>query len=129
MLDLTNTQPISKFSPIPDGEYFFEVDQSEIKKTKNGKGEYLKIRLNCLTKGFEGRKMWEQFNINHESEKAQNIGRAQLRAFLDAAGREPKLNEAHELIGIKITAKITTQESAGFDPKNIVTDWVSEPSF
>lgn len=129
MLDLTDVKELPKFELIPDGTYLFEIDEAEIKPTKSGEGEYLKIRLTCLTKGFEKKKCWEIFNIHNKSEKAQNIGRSQLKSMLTAAGKEPKLNDPKELIGLKVSAHIGTQESSGFNPKNIVLDWVQDVPF
>ena len=55
------------YDPIPEGDYIlkFEVVKGE----------------------FAGRLVWNIFNINNPSEKAQNIGRQQLVAWATACGK------------------------------------------
>jgi hypothetical protein len=125
LIDLRNIETKkSEYSTIPDGTYTFQCTESELKKTKAGTGSYIKITLSCLNQKYLGKKVWFMFNIENPSVTAQNIGRSQLKEFLNCAGLDDSgVKDAKDLIGAFVNASIATDHDPQYGRKNIVTKW------
>lgn len=97
------------FEPLPVGDYVVKVSASEVKAPKSDpKAEMIVLTADVLggvgdTAGVKcaGRKLFLRFNTVHKNAQAQNIGRAQFKAFRVAAGKlAPK--DTVELHGIPV---------------------------
>ena len=111
-LDLTNVKENS-FEPIPSGTYYVICDESEVKTTKDGTGEYINIKFKILSGEHEGRAVFNMFNIKNKNEKAVNIGIGQLKTFMKCAGETNMiLKSPLDLIGLRCDAvvKVKTDE-------------------
>lgn len=84
--DPSTVEETSANSPLPDGSYRVIVDNVELKPTKAGTGEMIVVTYKVLAGQHKGRLVWSHFNYKNKSEKAQNIGRAQLKRFLASVG-------------------------------------------
>jgi len=81
LVDLTDTKEQS-FAPLQAGMYFVECTNAIVKPTRAETGEYIEATLVVKTGTHEGRQLWVRFNIKNDSEKAQQIGKEQLKSFL-----------------------------------------------
>ena len=89
-----NVSDQSGYDPIPTGEYLFEVVDLELKETnkkRDGeakKGTYVNAHyaVSPTNMHYGNRRVFDIFNIENDSEKAEQIGRGQFRAFLRATG-------------------------------------------
>lgn len=81
-----NVEPAKAFEPIPAGKYLAVVTESEVKETKAGTGNYLKLTIEIIEGEHKGRKFWPMFNLKNPSEEAVKIGRGQLSALCRAIG-------------------------------------------
>ena len=75
------------YDPIPEGDYILKAIEAVEKDTKAGTGSYINVKFEVVKGEFAGRLVWNIFNINNPSEKAQNIGRQQLVAWATACGK------------------------------------------
>jgi hypothetical protein len=75
----------AEYDPIPDGEYVLKALDAEEKETSRGDGSYIKAKFEVVKGEYAGRLLWQNFNINNPSEKAQRIGRQQLVAWATPA--------------------------------------------
>lgn len=87
------------FSAVPAGKYKLlvsDIDVSQTKKKMTGmamRGEMIKVELEILDDKAAGSRVFERFNISHDNEQAQNIGRGQFARFAKACGVTLKIKE------------------------------------
>lgn len=98
----TNT---SNFDPVPEGKYTVRISGAELKSTKDGSGQYIKVEYTIAGPSCEGRKLWQNYNVRNASAKAEEIGRAQLAELCRAIGT-PRLGDTDELVGNAIEIKV-----------------------
>ncbi len=67
--------------PVPPGEYLLQVEAAEAGPTKDQTGVLLKVTHGVVSGEFEGRKIFNQYNIRNKSAQAQNIGISELKAL------------------------------------------------
>ena len=109
------------YEPLPAGWYEVKITGAELKDTKSGSGQYIKIEYTVTGEKFTGRKIWGNLNIVNESEKAEEIGRKQLSSLMSATGI-PTLTDTDELIGHDLSVKLKVREaSGGYDASNDVS--------
>lgn len=76
----------SDFSPLPKADYSLKVEETNVGPNKAGTGQRVKVTFSVQDKPYTGRKIWHNFNIKHTNAQAENIGKAELKEFLDAVG-------------------------------------------
>jgi hypothetical protein len=107
-------QPEYDNSPLPEGDYYLEVEAAIVKETANGKGAGANVTFTVLgevnTKEHKGRKLFQWYTLHHENSLAQRIGQEQFHGLRIAVG-DPTLNDTDLLLGKQIVA------SVGFDRK------------
>lgn len=126
-----NTQDLPEnsggdFAPIPSGWYTAKISEAELKTTKAGNGQYINVRYDITGPEYQGRVIFGMLNITNSSQKAEDIGRAQLGELLRAIGL-PRIGDTDELIGhdVQIKTKIQKDKTGEYEDKNIVTNWKS----
>jgi hypothetical protein len=114
MFDLTNVQAQS-FDVLPAGEYNVALVSAELKDTKNG-GQAIKSAFTVTDGEHQGRKLFHNFNVKNQSEKAQTIGLQQLKSMMTAAGwTDFKLDSVTKLEGIRVVVKTKIEKQEGYD--------------
>lgn len=95
---------VGNYEPIPPGVYDLQI-ADEIEK-ESAKGKLLQVTF-MLTHGqpHGGRYVKQRYTIEHQNVKAQNIGRAQLKALCVAALGKPTQNMG-ELLGRRVKGYI-----------------------
>lgn len=93
------------FDALPEGDYLLRITESEMHPTNAGDGEYLKITFDVMTPGFEGRKIFNNLNLNNPNPKAVEIAGAELGAICKAVGK-PVIQDSVELHGIPMMAHV-----------------------
>lgn len=93
--DATQHQP-ANFEPIPAGKYPMAIVDSEMKDTRNGRGQYLQLVCQILDGEQKGRKVFERLNLVNENATAVNIAQSTLAAICNATGVQ-KVNDSVEL--------------------------------
>ena len=100
------------FSPLPEGWYDTKITGSELKDTKSGTGQYIKVEFTVIGADFSGRKVWGMLNIRNDNEKAESIGRQQLNSLMAAIGLE-SLSDTDDLIGADVSIKVKIKPASG----------------
>lgn len=103
--------PVS-YDPIPDGEYTLKALEAEEKQTSKGDGSYIKVKFEVAKGEYAGRLLWQNFNINNPSEKAQRIGRQQLVAWATACGK-PDADDTDKLLEKPFRAAVSIEKGTG----------------
>lgn len=74
------------YGPLPAGEYEMMIVASTTKATKNGSGSYLELEMQVIGGEHSGRRHWEIFNLNNQSQQAVKIAQEQLAKLCFALG-------------------------------------------
>ncbi len=115
------------YSPIPKGEYTLKCTDAEVKTTRSG-GEMIAATFEVVGGDYDGRKVWNNFNIHNDSEKAQKIGREQVASWARACGK-PNASSFDELLERKFNASIDIEKGKdGYADKNRIIGYVMQGS-
>lgn len=102
----------ASYDPIPEGEYVLKALDAEEKTTAKGDGSYIKVKFEVVNGEHAGRLIWQNFNVNNPSEKAQRIGRQQIVAWATACGK-PDANDTDKLLESKFKAAVSIEKGTG----------------
>ena len=117
-----STQSYELLAP---GWYTAIITEGELKTTKAGDGEYIKLRYDITGPTGQGRCVFSNFNIKNKSTKAEEIGRQQLGEMMRAVGL-PSVSNTDELINGHLTIKIDVRPASGeYAAQNEVKGWRS----
>jgi hypothetical protein len=108
------------FAPIPAGDYTVSIKDAELKPTKDGLGQYIKLKLQVQGPAHVGRVIFSNLNIRNKSQAAETIGRQQLGAIMRALGIA-SVSDTDQLIGATIGIKVAIKEAQnGYEAQNEV---------
>ena len=119
---------VSSGGAIPAGTYRAEVDEVELKETRDGEGLYISARFSITDEKQNGRKFWEIYNIKNKSEKAVQIGLGNIKQLILAAGGNAgKFDDEQALLGLEamVKLKVVTDD---YGEKNKIVGYQSTPS-
>jgi len=96
-------------SPLPEGDYYLEIEDAVVKETANKKGTGCNITFSVLgnvhDKSQKGRKLFSWYTLMHENEMAQSIGQREFHELRLAIGK-PGAMDSDELIGCNLVATV-----------------------
>jgi hypothetical protein len=107
------------FSPIPAGNYNVRVVKADLTDTKDGTGQYIKLRLDVVGPSHQGRVLWANLNIRNKSAKAEEIGRSQMGDLMRACGLA-KVSDTDQFIGNEVSVKVEVKNDDTYGPGNEV---------
>jgi len=84
------------FSLIPDGKYTAQICNHDWKKTKSD-GHMLVLTLEITGPTSEGRKLWDNLNLDCASEDAQKIALRSYKSICGAVGAEAYYDRLFEV--------------------------------
>ena len=86
------------YEPLPPGWYTATITAAELRPTKDGSGQYIKVRYDITGPTHQGRVVFGNLNIKNASAKAEEIGRQQLGDLMRAIGLA-RVTDTDQLIG------------------------------
>lgn len=98
----------NNFEPLPAGWYAASITKAEVCATKDGRGQYIKIRYDITGPTHQGRVMFGNLNIRNASAQAEEIGRQQLGELMRAIGLD-RVNDTDQLIGGHLQIKLSVK--------------------
>lgn len=99
-------------TPIPAGTYLAHIMESDCVTPKSGRGLMIKLTFEILDGQFKGRRVWENLNVQNDSEKTQSIAQSQLSAICHAVG-VIKLNDTAALHFKPLKINVVIKEASG----------------
>jgi len=118
-------QPSQSYELLPAGWYTAIITDAELKPTKAGNGEYIKLRYDITGPSCQGRVVFSNINIKNPNAKAEEIGRIDLGNIMRALGLAA-VSDTDELINGHLTIKIDVRPASGeYGPQNEVKGWRS----
>jgi hypothetical protein len=112
------------FEPLPAGWYTVTITQAELKDTKAGNGQYIKLRYDVTGPTHQGRVVFGNLNIKNPNPKAEEVGRQQLGDIMRAIGLA-KVTDTDQLIGNSLSIKLEVKESEQYGASNEVKGFKS----
>lgn len=109
--DATGIDTTSQFDAIPAGDYEAIVTASEMKRTKDGAGEYLELTLEIQAGQYQGRRFWDRLNLTNSNPKAVEIAQKQLAQLCHATG-VLQVKQKEQLHNIPVIVKIAVKNDA-----------------
>lgn len=103
------------YEPLPAGWYTASITDAELRTTKDGTGQYIRVRYDITGPTHHGRVVFGNINIRNQSVKAEEIGRQQLGELMRAIGLA-RITDTDQLIGgslqIKLDVRAATEQYA-----------------
>ena len=108
------------FEVLAPGWYTASISGAEVKATKSGTGQYLRVEYTISGPTGAGRKVWSNYNVRNENPKAESIGREQLAELCRCVGLA-RVNDTDQLLGAHVSVKLKVREASnGYDAQNEV---------
>lgn len=120
--DATQVAPQESFDPIPAGTYNVIIEDTEMRDTRSGTGQYLLITMSVLDGPHAGRKLWDRLNLINPNPTAVEIANRQLSAICHAVGR-PQIADSVDLHNKPLAVKVKISQREGYDPSNEVSGY------
>lgn len=114
----------TSYEPIPEGWYSATISEAELKDTKAGTGQYLRVRYDVTGPSHQGRVVFGNLNLRNPNSKAEEIGQQQLGELMRAIGLA-SITDSDELIGGACQIKVVIKDdpTGKYDPSNEIKRW------
>jgi hypothetical protein len=109
----------TEFQPLPAGWYLSTIHSAEVRQTKAGNGQYIKVRYDLVGGEHANRVVFGNLNLKNASEKAQEIGRQQLGELMRAIGL-PTIQDTDQLVGGVLEIKLSVRDDPQWGVSNEV---------
>lgn len=112
----------SWFDPLPAGWYDVVADEVALSQNKAGTGAYIKVRFTVIGEKYRGRKVFTYINVQNQNAQAQEIGLANLRAFMVAIGLR-NMTDVSQLANKPLQIRLRLKESRNGGDENQVNGY------
>jgi len=107
--------------PIPAAWYNLAPTELNLQPTKDGQGTKISAVFQVLDGIYKGRKVYHNFNMKNQSEKAQDIGNKQFSALCHAC-RTLQVERTEQLLNIPFKGRVKV-EAATMGPDGITVQY------
>lgn len=107
-----NVSPSVVYAPLPAGDYQAIITESETKATKDGQGQYLRLKLQIQGGEFAGRVLFDRLNLWNNNQQAQEIAQGALSAICHAVGIL-QVGDSQELHNRPLIATVKVKPASG----------------
>ncbi|WP_027710322.1 DUF669 domain-containing protein [Zooshikella ganghwensis] len=120
---------INLFTPIPAGDYLAMIDKADVKMNKAGTGHYIAFSYIILEGQYAERRVFDNQNISHPNQQAENIGRRAISAIGQALGN-PNVQDSDQLLNQPLVIKVTIRNNKqSNEPENVIRGWLSKENY
>lgn len=121
--DASQVSPQEVFEPIPAGWYNAIIDESDVKPTKDGQGNFLQIRFNIVDGQYAGRKVFTRLNIRNANPVTQEIAYKSLSAICHSVGLI-QVADSTQLHGRPLKIRVKVKAASGeFEASNEISGY------
>ena len=107
-----NTVAPSNFDVFPAGKYLAQIVASEMRPTKDGRGQYLFLELDILEGQFAGRKLFDRLNLVNDNPDTVDIATRTLSSICRATG-QMQVKDSEQLHLIPLIADVRVRPPKG----------------
>lgn len=104
----------NNFDLLPADNYKMRSIDQEMKDTRDGNGAYLAVTFEIVEGEFSGRRVWQNYNLINQNQKAVDIALGDIKAWLEACGLESggtlTMDRINELEMKTFTGKVGVQK-------------------
>lgn len=118
-----NEVKVDDFSPLPNGKYFVQVKECDVKRNKNNTGDNFSVVFKVMQGEYADRIIYDNIVLSNPSQVATEIGLKALKALAAAIDDKADFNGIDEFFFIdKILVIDVGLKPAGngYDAKNVV---------
>ncbi len=120
-------KPRETFVPSPAGWYAMQAIKTEVKRTRDQRGQYLEIIWEMLEDRHpdrKGRRAWTRLNLWNPSTKAVEISQNELHEICKAIGQREGFTDSDVILRRPLLVKLTIREADGrYDASNDVGEY------
>ena len=109
--DANSVEP-SNFDVYPAGKYLSQIVSSEMRPTKDGRGQYLFLELDILEGQFAGRKLFDRLNLVNDNPDTVDIATRTLSSICRATG-QMQVKDSEQLHLIALIADVRVRPPKG----------------
>ena len=109
--DANSVEP-SNFDVFPAGKYLAQIVASEMRPTKDGRGQYLFLELDILEGQFAGRKLFDRLNLVNDNPDTVDIATRTLSSICRATG-QMQVKDSEQLHLIPLIADVRVRPPKG----------------
>ena len=102
----------SNFDVFPAGKYLAQIVASEMRPTKDGRGQYLFLELDILEGQFAGRKLFDRLNLVNDNPDTVDIATRTLSSICRATG-QMQVKDSEQLHLIPLIADVRVRPPKG----------------
>lgn len=102
----------SNFDVFPAGKYLAQIVSSEMRPTKDGRGQYLFLELDILEGQFAGRKLFDRLNLVNDNPDTVDIATRTLSSICRATG-QMQVKDSEQLHLIPLIADVRVRPPKG----------------
>ena len=102
----------SNFDVFPAGKYLAQIVSSEMRPTKDGRGQYLFLELDILEGPFAGRKLFDRLNLVNDNPDTVDIATRTLSSICRATG-QMQVKDSEQLHLIPLIADVRVRPPKG----------------
>lgn len=114
--------PTQSFEALPAGWYNTMIIGSEMRPTKDGQNQYLRLTLQIVDGQYANRQVFDNLNLQHSNPVASEIAYRKLSAYCHATG-VMQVQDSQQLHGIPFKSRITVRPADGqYEASNDVKD-------
>jgi hypothetical protein len=95
------------FDDLPAGEYVAMIVASEERDTADRTGSFIALEHKIIEGQYNGRKLFNNLNLNNRSDTAVKIARGTLESICRAQGRIETVSDSSELHNIPMIVKVS----------------------
>lgn len=109
--DAHSVEP-STYDVYPAGKYLAQIVSSEMRPTKDGRGQYLFLELDLLEGPYAGRKLFDRLNLVNDNPDTVDIATRTLSAICRATG-QMQVKDSEQLHLIPLIADVRVRPPKG----------------
>lgn len=116
-----NAKDHKRANVIPAAQYKLAMVKYERKQgAKNAANEYLNCTIKVVEGEFQGFTIFTMLNLKNDSDVAQEIGRADLAAFMVSCGIKSleSMWDISSMLNVEFDAKVKVKPDDGYGDKN-----------
>lgn len=119
------TEGREDFQPLNPGTYRVAISESELKQSKSGSGQYLKLKLIVLDGPDKDRTLFDNLNLYHDNATTVKIAKQTLDEIILAVAYQRQglktVSDSSELHNIPMDVEVGVQPAQGnYGPSNVI---------
>ena len=121
--DVDESAGDNDYDLVPRGWYSARVERAEVKDTRGGKA--INLGLSIVGPSYEGRWVWDSFNVRNKSAEAQRIAHEEFAKFCKSVGLSGRPKQLNMLLGKEMDIRVGVEESSDpqYEDKNTVKSY------